>query len=88
MKDFVKDPGALLDYGINWTRWLGDDLIIDSTWDLDEGIDFIHDTHTDDVTRLWIEGGALNKMYQCRNQIVTDEGRKDIRTIIIRIGFK
>lgn len=87
MKGFVKDPDAVLDYGFDWSQWLGTDTIATSTWIVESPLSIVpaSEFNDDTTTRLFISGGDLNASYVITNQITTVGGRTDDRSIEIRI---
>lgn len=82
----TKYPTATLDYGVDWTAWLGEDTISESTW-LIEPAGLINESETDDgsITEIWLSGGAVGTTYGVINDISTIEGRRDQRSIYITI---
>ena len=86
MKQFIKDPDAVLDYKMDWTAWLGEtDIIVASSWKVDnEEIVVDSDSFTDTDTTVWLSGGLNRKKYLITNSIETDDGRKDDRSFLIK----
>lgn len=87
-RSFEKDPGARLDYTINWSDWLDGDTISTSTWLAETGITVDSDTNTTTTTTVWLSGGTLGNAYDVTNRIVTAAGREDDRTIEVHIREK
>lgn len=88
MKGFVKDPQSVLDYSLDWGPWLGaTDTITISTWVLDSPLvsEGGGESNTDTTTTLFISGGEAGQSYNVTNSITTLGGRKDDRTIELRI---
>lgn len=85
---FTKDPQAGLDYSIDWSDWLSNDTIVTSTWTVPTGITKVTDTKTTTVTTVWLSGGTVGQAYDVMNEITTTAGRKDDRTIRIRVENK
>jgi hypothetical protein len=82
---FEKDPQAVLDYGIDWSDWLGADTISASTWTVPSGITKDSDTNTTTTTTIWLSGGTVDTDYELVNHITTAGAREDDRTITIRV---
>ena len=87
-KVFIKDPDALLDYQIDWSSWLGTDTISASTWEafdtditINEKVSSFEDTNT----IVWVSDGEVGSRYTLTNHIETAAGRKNDRSIVIRI---
>ena len=85
---FIKDPNATLDYQIDWSDWLNDDIIIDSTWITEDGLTKVSDSFVDTVTTVWFSGGVDQSRYEATNRIMTANGRIDDRTIRIKCKEK
>lgn len=81
VKTFTKDPDAILDYGINWADWLGDDTITMSTWTVPVGISRQTDLFNSRATVIWMSGGSAGSSYSVVNHVVTAAGRADDRTL-------
>lgn len=78
---FRKDPDAVLDYTIDWSRWLAGDTIIASTWVVPSGMTKNSDTYNSTQATVWVAGGTLGNSYSVVNRITTAGGRTDDRTI-------
>lgn len=85
---FTKDPEAVLDYVVDWSDWLEADTISASSWDAPTGITVVTDTNTTTTATVWLSGGTVGERYELTNEIVTDGGRTDDRTIAILVKQK
>ncbi len=93
LKTFDKTPDEVLDFTVEWKKWLiaasGDastpDTISTSTWTLDTGITKDSDTNDTDSTTVWISGGTKGSKYKAVNKIVTAASRTAERTIEINV---
>lgn len=85
---FTKDPQAVLDYEVDWSAWLGEDTISASTWTAPDGITIDSDSFTATTATVWLSGGEIGQSYDATNEIVTDGGRTDDRTIRIKVKQK
>jgi hypothetical protein len=85
---FLKDPGASLDYTIDWSGWLGTDTIATSTWTAATGIAVGVTTNTTTSATVWLSGGTVGQIYAVTNHIVTAAGRTDSRTLSIEVQVK
>lgn len=81
--EYTKDPGAALDYGIDWDDWLGTDTIASSSWTVPTGLTQDSDSHDTTGTTVWLSGGTVGQFYLVTNHITTAGGRADERTIRI-----
>ena len=89
--DVKKDPDADLDYGFDWTAWLGGtDTIIESTWLVPSasGLTAHSPSISTDgkVTSVWLKSGnASRAVYAATNHIKTAAGREDERSLRVTI---
>ena len=82
---FIKDPDAILDYAVDWSRWLAGDLIAASSWTVPSGLSKVAETNTITRAAVWLAGGAAGQAYVVTNRITTVNGRVDERSITIRV---
>ena len=85
MKEFIKDPDAVLDYKQDWTAWMPEgDFITASSWVTDsDDLVVDSDSFTDTDATVWLSGGVAKRKYRVTNSIVTDDGREDDRSFLI-----
>ena len=84
---FVKDPGELLDYQIDWSSWLGTDTITASTWAVVDATK-VATSYLGAITTVWISGGILGAKPRATNTITTAGGRTGVRSIDLEISAK
>jgi hypothetical protein len=82
---FAKDPNAVLDYSIDWTRWLAGDQIAASEWIIPSGITKAADSKTATSATAWLSGGTAGQSYIVTNRITTAAGRTEDRSFTIRV---
>lgn len=84
---FDKDPDATLDYGVDWTKWLGVDNIASSEWSVPTGITLVADELTAKTATVWLSGGTAGQSYRITNRVVTSSvpARVDERSMTIRV---
>ena len=82
-----KDPNDVVDYTINWTRYLSRvvDTIIASEWIVPDGINKETDTSNDTSATVWLSGGTAGSRYKLTNRIVTVGGRTLDKSITIKV---
>ena len=80
-----KDPQATLDYGFDWSRWLGTDTIATSAWTVPSGLVGTNEASTDTTTTVWLSGGVAGMEYRVTNAITTAGGRTEQRTMLIQV---
>lgn len=85
MAGFIKDPDATLDYKIDWSNWLLNDVIDSSTWILESGLTEAASTNDTTTATVWISGGSPGVNYTVKNRIVTAGGRTDERSFTLRV---
>ena len=84
MQQFLKDPDAVLDYGVDWSSWLQTAEAISShTVTVDTGITKDSDSETDGIVTVWLSGGTVGETYEITVRIITDAGRTDDRTFSV-----
>lgn len=96
----IKDPAAVLSYGLNWanfgandgaasdTGWLQGDTITASTWAVtgsDNTLEVDSDDNSTTETSCVLSGGTVNRRYTVTNQITTAGGFVDERSIIVDV---
>jgi hypothetical protein len=84
----LKDPQDVLDYGCDFSTWLGVDTITASAWTVPSGITADSDTNTTTATTIWLSGGTLGESYRLVNHITTAAGRETDRSIVIKMVAK
>ena len=85
VKEFSKDPDAVLDYAFDWTPWLEDSETISShTITTQTGLTKDSDSESDGIVTIWFSGGSAGIVYGIACKIVTSGGRTDERTATIR----
>ena len=86
MDIYIKTPSAKLDYSEDWSDWLQDgETITASTWSVPTGITKTADSFDVSATTIWVEEGTDGEDYDLVNYITTSAGRKDDRTIKIKV---
>jgi hypothetical protein len=81
MTAYQHDPQADLDYGWDWSDWLGADTIASSTWTVSPtGPVLSASTSDDTTTTVWVDGGTAGVKYTLTNHVVTTDGREDDRS--------
>ena len=86
MRTWEKDPAAVLDWAFDWSDWLGvAETITASTVTVDAGLTKDSATNTTTKATVWLSGGVVGTTYKVVNNVVTNQGRTDERTIAIRV---
>lgn len=81
-----KSAADLLDYGINWSQFLGTDTITASGWQISPGglVDS-RDSFTPQIATVWLSSGTPGQTYSVTNTITTAAGRVVDQTVNITI---
>jgi hypothetical protein len=82
---YTKDPNAVLDYSVDWNRWLNTDTIAASEWIVPTGLTKVSDTNTTKAATVWLSGGAAGQSYTVTNRITTAGGRAEDRSFIVKV---
>ncbi|MFD4474694.1 hypothetical protein ACFWPU_01055 [Streptomyces sp. NPDC058471] len=86
MRTWEKDPGAVLDWGFDWSNWLSAaEEISSATVTVDSGLTKNSQSNTVNTVTVWLAGGTSGTTYQVNCRITTNQGRTDERTIGIRL---
>jgi hypothetical protein len=87
----LKDPNAVLDYAIDWgAEYLAaDDLLSESSWsvipDETDGVVVMGSAIEDRMTTVQAGGGVAGRLYRLINRVVTQSGRIDERSLVLRV---
>ncbi len=90
MATYLKDPGASLDYTIDWgAGYLGSATVTSSSWTVLPveigGIVIAGDAHSATRTSVTLSGGISGHLYRIGNQVVMSDGSADERSITVRV---
>ena len=99
-----KDPDEILDYSIDWSRFLGSAVISSVTWFVDDadgvktelipsgqlvnGLQLVSATNTDTVTTARLGSGFNNILYQFYCRIADSNGLVVERKVRLRVRNK
>jgi hypothetical protein len=86
MTTFIKDPDAILDYSIEWSKWLAGDQIQTGAWFASEqALETRGDSNTATRATVWLAGGVAGQSYTVTNRITTSGSRTDERSFDIQV---
>jgi hypothetical protein len=90
MATYLKDPGASLDYTVDWgAGYLGTATLTASTWTVlpVEPGGLVVSAQAQSTTRasVTLSGGVPGHFYRLANQVVMSDGKADERSIHIRV---
>ena len=98
-----KDKDEVLDYRIDWSRFLGTDTISAVTWFIDaadgtktqvsntdivDGLQFVQGTYTNTVATIRLSLGTNNKRYKITCKITTVGALQYERSVLLRVREK
>jgi hypothetical protein len=98
-----KDKDEILDYSIDWSRFLGADTISGVTWYIDDSdgtktlvnntevvdnLQMIQKTNTLTVATIRLSLGTNNTRYRVTCKITTGEGLQYERSVFVRVKEK
>jgi len=98
-----KDKDEVLDYNVDWSRFLGDDTISGVTWYIDDasgvktqveaasvvnGLQMVQKTNTLTVSTIRLSLGTNNIRYKITCKITTVEGLQYERSVYLRVKEK
>ena len=86
----LKDPGALLDYSVDWgADYLTGDVLTESSWTVTPaelgGVSIFSSRFDLLVSTVHVGGGVAGHIYRLTNHVATAEGREDSRSIMLRV---
>ena len=87
----LKDPEAVLDYAIDWGAQYLDqgDVLADSSWwvepDEPDGVAVVGSSFGDSMSTVQAGGGNPGRLYRLANRVITQSGRVDERSIMLRV---
>lgn len=83
-----KDPDEVLDYEIDWSKWLDGDTIRTSVFDLatPAGLNIDNQAKTATTSTVWLSGGTDGQLAQVHCRITTTGGRTRDATITLNIA--
>lgn len=81
-----KTPNEKKDYGVDWTKYLGDGVTIgNSDWDVPAGVINDVDAIDGQATVIRLSGGTADENYTLVNTIVTSAGETLEAAIEVRV---
>lgn len=98
-----KDKDEIIDYSIDWSRFLGEDTISSVTWFVDDadgvktqlsnsqvvhGLQFVSGTKTTTVATARFSLGTNNVRYNVTCRITTVQGLQYERSVFLRVKEK
>ena len=90
MSFLLKDPGAILDYSVDWgAEYLDGDVIVSSTFEVSPveagGVAVTGSSFDDTLAIVTVGGGITGHQYRLVNHVVLQSGLEDERTIVLRV---
>lgn len=90
MSFLLKDPGAILDYAVDWgAEYLDGDVIVASSFEVSPvepgGVVIAGSSFDLTVAVVKVSGGIAGHQYRLVNHVTLLSGREDERTIVLRV---
>lgn len=90
MTFLLKDPAAMLDYAIDWgADYLEEDSLAQSDWSVvpaePGGVAVSGSVFDAKFTTATVSGGLAGRVYQLINHVMTQQGRQDSRSVVLRV---
>lgn len=90
MSFLMKDPGASLDYAVDWgLEYLDEDRLLESSWsvlpDEPDGVAVTASSFDGHIATVSVGGGRAGLIYRLTNEVLTQAGRRDRRSIMLRV---
>lgn len=90
MSLLLKDPDALLDYSVDWgTDYLSGDALASSSWSVSPdgpgSLTIAGSSFDLLVSSAQVAGGEPGKIYRLSNTVMTAGGRRDCRSVVVRV---
>lgn len=86
MREFTKDPDAVLPYVFDWTDWLASgETISSATMTVETGLTKDSETNTTTTHTVWVSGGTIGTRYLLTSRVTTNLGKTDDRSALVRI---
>jgi hypothetical protein len=89
----IKDPGARIDYAIDWSvDYLDAQHIVASSWAVTpveaDGVGVDAASHSLLRTAVQVSGGRAGRVYQLTNRVELSDGQRDERSIAVRVDAR
>ena len=90
MSFHLKDPGAILDYSVDWgAEYLDGDVIVASAFEVSpleaNGVAITGSSFDNTRAIVTLGGGIAGHQYRLVNHVVLQSGLEDERTIVLRV---
>ena len=89
----LKDPASALDYHVDWgADYLSEDVLTESNWSvvpIEPGGVTIDGSRFEPMSAtVQVSGGRAGMIYRLINNVVTDQGREDSRSFLVRVEVR
>ncbi|MEM8825765.1 MAG: hypothetical protein AAGD40_02405 [Pseudomonadota bacterium] len=88
MGSYLKAPAAEVDYAVDWgASYLDGETVTVSDWIVapGDGLRVAATTTGPRVTAATLTGGAEGRLYRVTNAVTLSDGRRDARTLTVRV---
>lgn len=90
MTFLLKDPGASLDYAVDWgLEYLEADMLVASSWSVvpaeEGGVTVAASRFDGKMATVQADGGVPGRIYRLTNHVTMASGLEDSRSIMLRV---
>ncbi len=89
MSIYLKDPGAEVDYRIDWGSRLDGRSVSASDWTVSPveagGLALVDHAVEGAETRVTLSGGIAGHVYRVTGEVTLSDGRRDARSLTLRL---
>lgn len=90
MDVLLKDPAGVLDVAVDWTAWLEGRAVAASAWRVSPAKGLGVTAHGVDGDRAVarVAGGEAGCVYRLTNEVLSADGTRDARELVVRVGSR
>lgn len=85
-----KDPGAILNYALDWSKFLGTDAIVASAWAISGADNLLVNAASSfaggKVATIKLSGGSLNQIYTLVNTVTLASAQVAVQSVALKIA--
>lgn len=85
IRTWTKDPNAVLDYTLDWTKWLDGDTLSSATFTVPNGVTKDDESNDTTTATVWVSGGTAGTSYVIRCRVTTAAGRTEDRSFTLLV---
>lgn len=86
---YVKDPGARVEYQVDWALPAGAAGLAASEWRVEpaeaDGVELVSAARVERTTAATVGGGIAGRVYRVTNRVSMTDGRAEERSLTLRV---